>query len=166
MGDVEQGGTSQYISFHVAGGEYAVGILGAREIIEYTDITRVPMMPRAILGVLNLRGHVVPVIDLAERFGMPPSSVTRRSCILVVETHLDGVLTKVGILIDAVGDVLELEPSEIEKAPPFGTKMSLDHLIGLGKVDGKLVLLLDIDRVLSPEEILAARSLEPAAAST
>ncbi|MDC3962017.1 chemotaxis protein CheW [Polyangium jinanense] len=166
MGDVEQAGTSQYISFHVAGGEYAVRILGAREIIEYTDITRVPMMPPAILGVLNLRGHVVPVVDLAERFGMPASTITRRTCILVVETHIDGALTRVGILIDAVGDVLELQASEIEKAPPFGTKMRLDHLLGLGKVDGKLVLLLDIDHVLSPDELLAARSLEPAAAST
>jgi purine-binding chemotaxis protein CheW len=166
MGAVEQVSTSQYISFHVSGGEYAVSILGAREIIEYTAVTRVPMMPAAILGVLNLRGHVVPVVDLAERFGLPASTVTRRTCILVVETHLDGALTRVGILIDAVGDVLEIGSGEIEKAPPFGTRMRLDHLIGLGKVDGKLVMLLDIDRVLSPDDLLAARSLEQPAASS
>jgi len=164
MKDVEPGSTSQYISFHVGGDEYAVSILGAREIIEYTAITRVPMLPPAILGVLNLRGHVVPVIDLAKRFGLQASPITRRTCILVVETKLEGNLTRMGIVIDAIGDVVDLDASDIEKALPFGAKVSLDHLLGLGKAKGRLVLLLNIDRVLSPEEIHAARSIEPASA--
>jgi purine-binding chemotaxis protein CheW len=163
MSDLDRAGTSQYISFHIAGGEYAVNILGAREIIEYTAITRMPMMPPAILGVLNLRGHVVPVIDLAKRFGMPGSTINRRSCILVVETRINEAVTRVGILIDTIGDVVELKTAEIEKAPPFGTKINLEHLLGLGKIGGRLLLLLDIDRVLSPEELLATQSVEVAA---
>lgn len=154
---------SQYISFSVAGEEYAVTILRAREIVEYDTVTRVPMMPPAVVGVLNLRGRVVPVVDLATKFGLPATQVTRWTCILIVETEADGELTQMGLLIDRVGDVVDLDPEDIEPAPAFGTKVHLDQLLGLGKVGKRLVLLLDIDRVLCPEELLAGTSVESVA---
>ncbi|WP_437899341.1 chemotaxis protein CheW [Sorangium sp. So ce124] len=152
--------SSQYISFFVGGDELAVDILRAREIVEITAITRVPRMPQAVLGVLNLRGRVIPVIDLAVRLGLPASVSTRQSCILIVETEFDGELTRMGLFIDAVGDVVDLDAAAIEPPPPFGTRARLDHLLGLGKVGDRLLLLLDIDRILSPEELFAAASLD------
>ncbi|WP_437769866.1 chemotaxis protein CheW [Sorangium sp. So ce281] len=117
---------------------------------------RVPRMPRAVLGVLNLRGRVIPVIALAVRLGLPASVITRRSCILIVETELDGELTRMGLFIDAV----DLDAAAIEPPPPFGARARQGHLVGLGKVGDRLLLLLDIDRILSPEELFAAASLE------
>ncbi|WP_437870734.1 chemotaxis protein CheW [Sorangium sp. So ce363] len=152
--------SSQYISFFVGGDELALDILRAREIVEITAITRVPRMPQAVLGVLNLRGRVIPVIDLAVRLGLPASVIARRSCILIVETEFDGELTRMGLFIDAVGDVVDLDAAAIEPPPPFGTRARQGHLVGLGKVGDRLLLLLDIDRILSPEELFAAASLE------
>ncbi|WP_437592335.1 chemotaxis protein CheW [Sorangium sp. So ce1000] len=151
---------SQYISFVVGGDELAVDILRAREIVEATAITRVPRMPQAVLGVLNLRGRVIPVIDLAVQLGLPPSVITRRTCILIVETEFDGELTRMGLAIDAVGDVVDLDAAAIEPPPPFGTRARQGHLVGLGKVGDRLLMLLDIDRILSSEELFAAASLE------
>src|ERR687889_643780 len=101
---------TQYLSFFVAGEEYAVGILQVKEIIEYDVVTRVPSMPACVRGVLNLRGRVVPVVDLARSFGLGESALTRRSCIVVVEVALDGEPTVVGVLVDAVSQVLDLRP--------------------------------------------------------
>ena len=152
--------SSQYISFFVGGDELAVDILRAREIVEATAITRVPRMPQTVLGVLNLRGRVIPVIDLAVQLGLPASVITRRTCILIVETEFDGELTRMGLSIDAVGDVVDLDAAAIEPPPPFGTRARQSHLAGLGKVGERILLLLDIDRILSPEELFAAASLE------
>ncbi|WP_437497850.1 chemotaxis protein CheW [Sorangium sp. So ce1099] len=154
---------SQYISFIIAGDEYAVNILRAREIVEHSRTSRVPTMPACIVGVMNLRGRVVPVIDLAVQLGLPPTRVSRWTCILIVETELDGENTRLGLLIDGVGDVLTLAEDEIEPAPAFGTQVRADRLLGLAKVDQKLVLLLNIDRMLSPAELLASTTLGPAA---
>ncbi|WP_437281113.1 chemotaxis protein CheW [Sorangium sp. So ce375] len=152
--------SSQYISFFVGGDELAVDILRAREIVEATAITRVPRMPQTVLGVLNLRGRVIPVIDLAVQLGLPASVITRRTCILIVETEFDGELTRMGLSIDAVGDVVDLDAAAIEPPPPFGTRARQSHLAGLGKVGERILLLLDIDRILSPDELFAAASIE------
>lgn len=151
---------AQYVSFLLAGEEYAVRILRVREIVEYEALTRVPMAPASVRGVLNLRGRVVPVIDLGHKLGLPPIEPTRWTCILMVKASLDGEQVLMGLMVDAVGEVLQFEPADIEPPPPFGAKVRLDYMDGIGKIAKRIVLLLDIDRVLSPEELLSA-SLPP-----
>jgi purine-binding chemotaxis protein CheW len=151
---------AQYVSFVLATEEYAVSILRAREIVAYDVITRVPMAPAGVRGVLNLRGRVVPVIDLASRLGLPPTEPTRWTCILMVEVEFAGEPALMGMMIDAVSEVIDLAPADIEPPPAFGVRVHLDYLAGIGKVGKKIVLLLDIDRILSTEEILAASSLD------
>jgi purine-binding chemotaxis protein CheW len=142
----------QYLAFTLAGGEYAVGILKVKEILQYEELTRVPSTPRSIRGVLNLRGSVIPVVDLAVKFGLPEPAVTKRTCVLVVETAFGGVPTVMGVVADAVSEVIELGADDIEAPPAFGTRVRVDHLVGMGKVGKKFVLLLDIDEVLSADE--------------
>jgi purine-binding chemotaxis protein CheW len=150
----------QHLAFSLAGGSYAVGILNVKEILQYEEITPVPSTPRSIRGVLNLRGSVVPVVDLAVKFGLPASPVTKRTCVLVVETALEGVATVMGLIADAVSEVIELGPADIEEPPAFGTRIKVDYLLGMGKVGKRFVLLLDIDKVLSADEReLAAAAL-------
>ncbi len=152
--------SSQYLCFRLAGEECAIGILRVREIIEYDTVTKVPAMPPWVRGVMNLRGGVVPVIDLTVKFGLPESPVTKRTCIVIAEVTLDGEPTVMGIVVDAVSQVLELSPADIELPPAFGTSVRVDYLLGLGKFGDRFVLLLDIDRVLSTAELLKAASLE------
>jgi purine-binding chemotaxis protein CheW len=156
----QQTTSSQYLCFRLAGEECAIGILRVREIIEFVTVTRVPATPPWVRGVMNLRGGVVPVIDLAVKFGLSGSPVTKRTCIVIVEADLDGEPTVMGIVVDAVSQVLELSPADIEPPPPFGTSVRVDYLLGLGKFGDRFVLLLDIDRVLSAAELLKAASLE------
>jgi purine-binding chemotaxis protein CheW len=143
----------QHLTFFIGREEYAVGILRVREIIEYTDVTRVPGVPAHIRGVINLRGSVVPVVDLGAKFGADHAVATRTSCIVIVETQLDGQMLVAGVLADSVSQVIDVSSEEIEPPPPFGTGVRVDFLTGMGKLDGRLVLVLDIDRVLSPVEI-------------
>ncbi len=150
----------QYLAFALAGGDYAVGILKVKEILQYQEITPVPSTPRSIRGVLNLRGTVVPVVDLAVKFGLPASPVTKRTCVLVVETALDGMAAIMGLMADAVSEVVELGPDDVEAPPAFGTHVRVDYLLGMGKMGRRFVLLLDIDKVLSADE----RELAAAAA--
>jgi purine-binding chemotaxis protein CheW len=150
--------TAQYLSFFIAGEEYAVGILQVREIVEYGTVTRVPSTPEWILGVTNLRGSVLPVIDLAMKLRLPPSAVHPRSCIVVVEITFQGEKLIMGVLSDAVGQVLDLGPADIEPPPAFGTPVHAEYLVGMGRAGRKFILLLDIDRVLNSQEIRAASS--------
>ena len=144
---------NQYLTFFIRGEEYAAGILRVKEIIEYERVTRVPAMPVHVRGVINLRGAVLPVVDLAAKFGHGPSEPARTTCIIVVETRLHGELTVVGLMADAVSEVVEIGDDAIEPPPAFGTHVRVDFLTGMGKLDNRLVLVLDIDRVLSPVEI-------------
>jgi purine-binding chemotaxis protein CheW len=159
----EKAARSNYLSFVIAGEEYAVGILRVREIIEHCPITRVPGMPAAVQGVINLRGSVVPVVDLAVKFGLPPRPVTRWSCFVIVEVELDGQKTAIGLLTDSVNEVLELAPDDIEAPPSFGTRVRLDFLLGMGRHDGKFIMLLDLDRLLSVSELLSLATVSEAA---
>jgi purine-binding chemotaxis protein CheW len=140
---------AQYLTFVLDGEVFAIGILAIKEIIEFHPLTVVPMMPRSIRGVINLRGAVVPVIDLAVRFGRKPAEVTKRTCIVIVEVELDGERRVVGVIVDAVNQVLDLLSSEIEPAPAFGSRIRTDFIHGLGKIAGKFVILLDVHQVLS-----------------
>jgi purine-binding chemotaxis protein CheW len=148
----------QYLSFFIAGEEYALGILQVREIIEYDTVTRVPSAPEWIRGVTNLRGSVLPVVDLAMKFGFPSSTPHRRSCIVVVEVTFQGERLVMGVMTDAVGQVLELGPGDVEPPPAFGTPIHADYLIGMGRAGKKFILLLDIDRVLNAQELRAANA--------
>lgn len=151
----------QYLSFSLAGSDYGLGILQVKEILQYETITRVPSMPPSVRGVINLRGSVVPVLDLAVKFGLPPTAVTKRTCILVVEATIDGQPTVMGVIADAVSEVLELAAIDVEPPPPFGTRIRADYLVGMGKVGRGFVLLLDLERVLSAGERELIAAVEP-----
>ncbi len=149
---------SQYLTFTLGGEMFAVGILCVKEIIEYGSLTEIPMMPAFIRGVINLRGAVVPVIDLAARFGGRPTEIGKRTCIVIVEisdagTADDVTRHDIGIIVDAVSEVLDIPAGEIEPPPTFGARIRSDFIFGMGKVAGKFVILLNIDRVLSVDEI-------------
>ena len=144
---------TQYLTFMLAHEQFAIGILGIKEIIEYHGLTEVPMMPPCVRGVINLRGAVVPVLDLLARFGRTSSETTKRTCVVIVE--IEGADDKhvVGLLVDAVNEVLDIAPFDIEPAPSFGARIRNDFLQGVGKVKGRFVLLLDVHRALSLDEI-------------
>jgi purine-binding chemotaxis protein CheW len=154
---------SQYLTFALGSEMFAVGILNVKEIIEYGNLTEIPMMPAFIRGVINLRGSVVPVIDLAARFGGSQTEVGRRTCIVIVEVQDDDAKHDIGIMVDAVSEVLDIPGSEIEPPPAFGAKIRADFIFGMGKVAGKFVIILNIDKVLSVEEIALLTGAEGAA---
>lgn len=156
---------AQYLTFSLAEGQYAIGVLRVREIIEHGVVTRVPSTPAFIRGVINLRGSVVPVVDLAAKFRLPGSAVTKRTCIIIVEIESDGGRIVAGVLADAVNQVVEFRPEDIETPPSFGTPVRVDFLEGIGKLDGGFVLILDTDRVLSPGELAAVDAAPAEAAS-
>lgn len=162
----------QYLTFSVRTDEYAVAILRVKEIIAFDGVTRVPRTPPYIRGVINLRGSVVPVIDLAQKFGYAAAEPSRSTCIVIVELQLEEKPLVLGLLVDAVDQVIELQDGDIQPPPSFGTRVSIDFLTGMGRIDpsstsrsGKgFVLLLDIDRVLATDEVIAAADVtEPAA---
>jgi purine-binding chemotaxis protein CheW len=143
----------QYLTFMLAGETFAIGILAIKEIISYTSLTTVPMMPECVRGVINLRGAVVPVMDLLSRFGKPSSEVTKRTCIVIVEVQSHGERQDIGIVVDAVNEVLDIPADDVEPPPAFGAKIRTDFIRGMGKVRGRFVILLDVDHVLSLDEI-------------
>lgn len=143
----------QYLTFLIGGEMFAISILGIKEIIEYGNLTTVPMMPDFIRGVINLRGAVVPVVDMSARFGRTASEVTRRSCIVIIEVEADDEKQDVGVVVDSVSEVLEILAADIEPAPSFGARIRADFISGMGKVDGQFVIILNADRVLSVDEM-------------
>lgn len=149
----------QYLTFLLASEPYAIGILSVKEIIEFGSVTPVPTVPEFIRGVINLRGSVVPVIDLAARFGRKSCTQTKRTCIIIVEVEATGSKQVIGVMVDAVNTVMEIAPSEIEPAPAFGARIRTDFIKGMGKVNGKFVIILDINHVLSIEEMSGLLSL-------
>ena len=153
--DTHSNDRAQYLTFLLAGEEYAIAILRVKEIIQYDTLTKLPSVPPHVRGVINLRGSVVPVIDLAVRFGQEERPVTNRTCIIIVEVHVDEEKLVVGVITDSVSEVLELPPDQIEPPPPFGLRVRMDHLVGMGKVGRKFVLILDVDRVLAPREMMS-----------
>lgn len=152
----------QYLTFSLGQEMFAVGILHIREIIEYGSVTTVPMMPSFVRGVINLRGSVVPVLDLAARFGRAACKITRRSCIVIVELESEGEQQELGVIVDAVSEVLEIPASEIEPAPAFGAKIRTDFIAGMGKVNDSFVIILNMNNVLAVEEIAMLAQLNDA----
>ncbi len=144
----------QYLTFMLGGEMFAIGILGIKEIIEYGNLTIVPMMPTFVRGVINLRGAVVPVVDLSARFGRANSAITRRSCVVIIEASAaDGQAQDIGLLVDTVSAVLDIPASQIEPPPSFGAKIRADFISGMAKVEGKFVIVLQVDQVLSIDEM-------------
>jgi purine-binding chemotaxis protein CheW len=153
MAEASESKAPQYLSFTIADTDYGLPILSVKEILQHEDATPVPGVPASIRGVINVRGQVVPVVDLSVKFGRPATVPTNRTCILVVEAGLGSAeRLVVGVLADAVNEVLDLPVDEIEEAPTFGTNVKLDFLTGMGKVGKGFVLLLDADRVLTASE--------------
>ena len=143
------GQSAQYLTFMLGGEAFGIGIMAVKEIIEFSGLTEVPMMPDTIRGVINLRGAVVPVMDLAARFGRPQSVAGKRTCIVIVELEHDGERQLTGVVVDAVSAVLDIAAADIEPAPSFGTRIRGDFIAGMGKVNGKFVILLNVQQVLA-----------------
>lgn len=146
----------QYLTFQLAGEEYAVELLQAREILRYEQVTRVPTAPPSIRGVLNLRGRVVPVVDLAVKLGLPDTPVTGRTCIVIVDVALEGERTVMGVIAEAVSQVVDLAAGDIEPPPPFGPRARVEFLRGMARLGERFALLLDLDLLLSAEDAAAA----------
>jgi purine-binding chemotaxis protein CheW len=153
---------SQYLTFTLAEEVFALDIGKVREVLDYTTITKVPRTPEFMCGVINLRGNVVPVVDMRLKFGMPATEKRVNTCIIIVEVTVDGETTVLGALADSVREVLELEPEQIEQAPRIGTRLNIDFIMGMGKQGDGFVMILNIDRIFSADELAAC---EPAAAA-
>ena len=145
----------QFLTFLLAKEMFAISILSIKEIIEYGQLTPVPMMPDFVRGVINLRGQVVPVIDLQARLGRPSSPVGKRTCIVIFEVTIDedGQREMLGAVVDSVSEVLAIPASEIERPPQFGAKLRQDFIAGLGKIEGRFVVILNVEKVLSVDEL-------------
>lgn len=149
----------QYLTFTLGGEMFAVAILNVKEIIEFGSLTEIPMTPDFIRGVINLRGAVVPVIDLACRFGGQPAEVARRTCIVIVELEEDEQKHDIGVMVDAVSEVLEISRADIEPPPAFGARIRADFISGMGKIEGRFVIILNVAKALSASEIALLGSL-------
>jgi purine-binding chemotaxis protein CheW len=156
QGEVTTGNVQQFLTFMLNDEEYGIGILHIREIIEYDNLTVVPLMPDFISGVINLRGNVVPVVNLARRFQHEPKDIGKRTSIVIIDIKdHDGESVEIGIVVDIVNEVIELASSDIAAAPSFGAKIRADFIQGMGKIEDKLMILLDVDKVLSINELSA-----------
>jgi purine-binding chemotaxis protein CheW len=143
----------KYLTFALAHEEYGLEILKVREIIGYMDITAVPQTPHHVKGVINLRGQVIPVVDLRSKFGMDTAEVTEETCIIVVEICQDDKRFQTGIVVDHVQEVLDIAGGDIEDAPQFGSSVDTDFILGMGKIGDSVKILLDIDKVLAGENL-------------
>lgn len=143
----------QYLTFVLGREMFALNILNIKEIIEYGQLTEVPKMPGFIRGVINLRGAVVPVIDMAARFDKPSAEITRKTCIVIIEVAHEEGTQVVGVMVDAVNEVVDIESANIEPAPSFGANIRADFIEGMGKIEGKFVIILNVNSVLSVDEI-------------
>lgn len=144
----------QYLTFHLGEEKFAIDVTKAQEVLDFVAPTRVPQTPRFMLGVINLRGSVVPVVDLRRKFGMPESDRTRDTCIIVMEIEVDGEKTVVGTLVDSVQEVLDLNTGDLEPPPRIGTRLKTEFIQSMGNVDGNFLIILDIDRVFSTDELV------------
>ncbi|MCB4809991.1 chemotaxis protein CheW [Methylovorus menthalis] len=148
-----QSDDQQYLTFMLGAEIFAINILSIKEIIEYGNLTMVPKMPPFIRGVINLRGAVVPVIDLAARFEKGEATLSRKTCIVIIEVDHEEAQQVIGVMVDAVNEVLEIASDQIEPVPSFGAKIRTDFIDGMGKVDQKFVIILNVNQVLSVDEM-------------
>ncbi len=166
MAEITEAQAPQYLSFTIAGTDYGLPILKVKEILQHEEPTRVPGAPASIRGVINVRGSVVPVVDLAVKFGKKETVATKRTCVLVVEALVQNDRLTLGLLADAVNEVLDLPASAVEPPPAFGAGVRIDYLTGVGKVGRAFVLLLELDRLLSATEAEIAQQASHEAEAT
>lgn len=145
--------TSQYLAFNLEKEVFAFDISKVREVLEFTAVTKVPQTPEMMKGVINLRGSVVPVIDMRIKFGMTETEKTVNTVIIIIEIDLDGTSTMIGALVDSVKEVIDLDSEHIEPPPKIGTKLNTDFIRGMGKQDGQFLIILDIEKIFSADEI-------------
>jgi len=152
---------NQYLTFNLSDEVFALDITKVREVLEYTNVTKVPRTPEFMRGVINLRGSVVPVVDLRRKFGMNAAEKTVNTCIIIVEVSYDGESTILGAIADAVKEVFEIDASQIEPAPKIGTRLNNDFIKGMGRHNDEFIIILDIDRIFSVEELsMASEGME------
>ena len=156
MNETQRIDMNQFLSFKLDQEEFAVDISKVREVLDYTKLTKVPSMPDFMRGVINLRGSVVPVVDLKQKFGMEKTLRTVNTRIIIGEVDVDGEPTVFGALADAVHEVMEIDPSNIEPPPKIGTHLNTDFIRGMGKREEEFLMILDIDRIFSTEELAMA----------
>src|SRR5438445_2697876 len=149
----------KYLTFQLANEEFGIRVLKVREIMGIQDITAVPQTPAYVKGVINLRGKVIPVVDLRLKFGLPEIEYTQRTCIIVVQVEADAHAILMGIVVDGVAEVLNLVAADIEDTPDFGQGLETTYLLGMAKVKGKVKILLDIDQVLTSQELQGLQSV-------
>jgi purine-binding chemotaxis protein CheW len=154
--------TTQYLTFKLDDEVFALDISKIREVLDFTSITRVPRTPAFMRGVINLRGSVVPVVDLRLKFGMAKTEKTVNTCIIITEVTVDNATTVVGALADSVQEVLDLRPDHIEPAPKIGTRLNTMFIKGMGKRDNEFIIILDIDKVFSTDELALVQQAETA----
>ncbi|HCM27971.1 MAG TPA: chemotaxis protein CheW [Treponema sp.] len=152
--------TNQYLTFTLEGEQYAISVLKVREVLEYTRITKIPKTAAYMKGVINLRGSGVPVIDLRAKFGMGEAPNSKDTSIIVMEVEGGNGGVVLGALADSVQEVIELEPSQIEPPPRFGTRLATEFILGMGKRDDKFIILLDIDKIFSSDEVVFLKEIE------
>jgi purine-binding chemotaxis protein CheW len=149
--------TTQYLTFKLAEEVFAVDVANIREILDLTSVTKVPQAPEFMRGVINLRGSVVPVVDMRLKFGMSKAESTVNTCIIVMEMVLDSETTVIGALADSVREVLELQPEQIQPAPKIGTKSNTEFIKGMGKDNERFIIILDVDKVFTCEELASVQ---------
>jgi purine-binding chemotaxis protein CheW len=152
--------TRQYLTFQLAEEIFGVDVSHVREILEFNTVTKVPKTPDYMRGVINLRGSVVPVLDMRLKFGMTLTKKTVNTCIIVVEVYYEGETIVIGALVDSVDEVFELEPDQIEPAPKIGIQLRTEFIKGMGKKDERFIIILDMDSVFSAGELAAAQGME------
>jgi purine-binding chemotaxis protein CheW len=150
--------TTQYLTYKLGDEIFALDISKVREVLDYTPITKVPRTPEFMRGVINLRGSVVPVVDMRLKLGMTKTEKTVNTCIIITEVTVDNETTVLGALADSVQEVIDLEPGHIEPAPKIGTKLKTEFINGMGKQNDRFIIILDIDRVFSSEELALVKS--------
>lgn len=156
--------TRQHLTFKLDSEVFALDVATVREVLDFTTVTKIPRTPDFMRGVINLRGSVVPVVDLRLAFGMTATEKTVSTCIIVVEVCLEGESTILGALADSVEEVIDLEPEQIQPAPKIGTSIKTDFIRGMGKRDNQFLMILDIDRVFSADQLAGLRTTSPVAA--
>ena len=156
--------TTQYLTFKLENELFALDIGKVREVLDFTTITKVPQTPDYMRGVINLRGSVVPVVDLRLKFGMVMAEQTVNTCVIIVEVELEGEKVVMGAMADAVQEVMDLEPDQIEPPPRIGTKLNTDFIKGMGKHSEQFIIILDIDKVFTSGELQLVQELEGQAA--
>jgi purine-binding chemotaxis protein CheW len=152
--------TRQYLTFQLDHEIFAIDVSNVREILEFVSVTKVPKTPGYMRGVINLRGSVVPVLDMRLKFGLTRTEKTVDTCIVVVEVALEQEKTVIGALVDSVQEVFELEPEQIEAAPKIGTQLKTDFIKGMGRKDDSFIIILETDRLFSSEELAVTRGIE------